>query len=322
MRIVYLDEPTYLPDSWVARFGALGEFDVFADRPDQQTALHRLCSADLAIVEWTRLPAALLSRVDRLRYLTLVTTSFDTVDVDAAEAAGITVAHCPNYARQAVAEHVFGLLLALLRRIPAADSAVRQGARHLYPPFLSRELRGQTLGLVGTGRIATAVATIAAGFGMRVIGANRTGTPVDGITVLPLNDVLRGSDVLSLHVPLNRDTRGLLDADRLAMLRPSAVLVNTCRAELADQAVLVGMLETGRLSGAALDDVSEPRSDVLSTLDNVILTPGTGWYTETAREANLVEVYDNLTSYLVGQPVNCLTGVRASVHIDPRRGLG
>ncbi|MEU6369095.1 NAD(P)-dependent oxidoreductase [Streptomyces sp. NPDC046931] len=308
MRIVYLDEPTYLPEWWRARFATLGEFEVFIDRPDPETALRRLCGADLAVVEWTRLAAGLLSRITRLRYLTLVTTSFDTVDLDAAARAGLTVAHCSTYSRQAVAEHVFASLLALIRRLPAADRAVRAGASHLYGPFLGLELHGRTLGLLGTGRIATAVARIAAGFGMEVIGANRTGRAAPGITVLPLHEVLRRSDVLSLHVPLDGTTRGLLTAERLGTLKPSAVLVNTSRGALLDQAALTRMLTTGRLAGAALDDITTQDAELLRTLDNVILTPGTAWYTDTARSANLQEVYDNLTSYLAGHPRNVLTG--------------
>lgn len=307
MRIVHLDEPTYLPDGWRDRLGELGELEVFEDRPDEDTAVRRLCSADLAIVEWTRLSASLLGRVTRLRYLTLVTTAFDNVDLAAAEAAGIVVAHCPGYARQSVAEHVFGVILTLRRRLRAADAAVRAGASHLYRPFLGQELRGRTLGLVGTGRTATAVAALADGFGMRVVGANRTGRPVDGLAVLPLEEVLRRSDILSVHVPSNRDTRGLLDADRLALLRPSALLVNTSRAEVIDQAALAAMLTGGRLAGAALDDLAGPRADTLRRLDTVLLTPGTAWYTDTAREANLVEVYENIAGYLAGQPRNLLT---------------
>lgn len=308
MRIVYLDEPTYLPDAWRAKYAQLGEFEVFADRPDPEVAVRRLCDADLAIVEWTPLPAALIRRVTRLRFLTLVTTSFDFVDLDAAAEAGITVAYCPTYSRQAVAEHVFALLLALIRRLSAADAAARAGASHLYRPFLGRELHGQTLGLLGTGRIATAVARIAAGFGMRVLATNRTGRPIDDLAVVPLDDLLRGCDVLSLHVPLNGSTRGILDVSRLASLRPTAIVINTCRGDLVDQAALARMLSTGRLTGAGLDDLAGPDADLLRTLDNVILTPGIGWYTETARSANLQEIHDNLTGFLAGRPVNVLAG--------------
>ncbi|MFI0968192.1 2-hydroxyacid dehydrogenase [Streptomyces sp. NPDC021080] len=307
MRIVYLDEPTYLPGAWRRRFAELGDFEVFHDRPDRRTAVNRLNGADAAIVEWTHLDAELLAEVDRLRYLTLVTSSFDAVDLSAARERGITVAHCPDYSCQAVAEHTFALLLAVSRRLLPADRAVRKGASHLYPPFLGRQLSGLTLGVLGTGRIATAVARIAAGFGMQAIGANRTGTAVSGITVVPLEDLLDRSDVLSLHVPLTPATRRILTAERLAMLRPTAVLVNTCRGALVDQSALARMLVDGRLAGAALDDLVDDDAEVLRGLGNVVLSPGIAWYTDTARTANLAEIHHNLTTYLAGRPANVLT---------------
>ncbi|NUS16479.1 MAG: hypothetical protein HOY69_34630 [Streptomyces sp.] len=305
MRIVYLDEPTYLPGAWRRRFAALGDFEVYGDRPDPRTAAARLSGADAAVVEWTRLDADLLAAVTRLRYVTLVTSSFDTVDLRAAAARGITVAHCPDYSVQAVAEHTFALLLALGRRLLAADAAVRAGASHLYPPFLGRQLGGLTLGLLGTGRIAVAVARIAHGFGMRVIGTNRSGTPAPGITPVPLADLLRRSDVLSLHLPLNPGTHAVLDADRLAALRPTAVVVNTCRGALIDQDALTRMLAGRRLAGAALDDLTGD-ADRLRRLPNVVLSPGIAWYTDVAREANLEEVHANLTAFLAGRPANVL----------------
>ncbi|GIG68588.1 2-hydroxyacid dehydrogenase [Phytomonospora endophytica] len=307
MRIVYAERPTYLPERWHERFAALGEFEVFTDRPEPTTLLHRLSGADLAIVESTPLPSQLLHRVTRLRYLTLATTGHHIVDLAAAEAAGITVAHCPTYCCQAVAEHVFGLLLALVRQLPAADAAARLGAGGLVGAFLSRELRGMTLGLLGAGRIATAVAGIAMGFGMDVIATNRSGKATSGLRVVPLEQLLRRSDVLSLHVPLTTDTRGILSAERLSLLRPSALLVNTCSADLIDQPALARALGDGTLSGAALNAVAEKGADELRRLDNVVLSPGTAWYTDIAREANLVEIHENLTSYLRGTPVNTLT---------------
>ncbi|MEV6843607.1 NAD(P)-dependent oxidoreductase [Actinoplanes sp. NPDC051411] len=307
MRIIYLDTPTYLPGSWHCRIAALGEFEVFPDRPDPETAIHRLSACDIAIVEWTALTREILSEVRRVRHLSLVTTSFDFVDLDAAREADISVSYCPTYSQTAVAEHVFGLLLAVTRRLPAADEAVRRGESHVYGPFLSMGLAGRTLGLIGTGRTARATARIAGGFGMRVIAASRNGAPVPGLTVVPLDDLLRRSDVVSLHVPLNDSTRGLLGADRLALLKPSAVLINTCRGKLVEQAALVRMLAARRLAGAGLDDLDDTADGDIRSLDNVVLSPGTAWYTADARATNLVELYANLSGYLAGRPQNLLT---------------
>lgn len=308
MRIIHLDEPTYLPQAWRERIATLGEFEVFQDRPDAATARSRLSACDLAVVEWTPLNRDLLMSVARLRHIALVTTAFDFVDLDAARTAGITVTHCPTYSRRAVAEHVFALLLAVARRLPAADAAARGGARHLYGPFLGMELFDRTLGLIGTGRTARAVARVAEGFGIHVIAASRTGEPVEGFTIEPLDVVLRRSDVVSVHVPLDQGTEGLLDAERLALLRPSAIVINTCRGAVLDQAALAEMLSSGRLAGAGLDDLAEPSADRIRALDNVVLSPGSAWYTDRAREENLAELYGNLLSYLTGNPRNLLVG--------------
>lgn len=306
MRITYLDEPTFLPDEFRHRMATLGEFSVHDDRPDPETAIRRLSECDIAIVEWTRLSAEVLGAVTRLRYVTLVTTGYDFVDLRAAARAGITVAHCPGYSSQAVAEHVFALLLAVSRRLLAGDAAVRRGDTTTHAPFLGIGLRGSTMGLIGTGQTARAVAPIAAGFGMSVIGANRGGAAVPGIDVRPLDEVVSRSDVLSLHAPLNESTRRILGPARLALMKPTAIVINTCRGDLIDQAGLVRLLAAGRLAGAGLDHLTEASAAEIRNLDNVVLTPGIGWYTEESRWANLDEVYHNIAAYLAGVSRNVL----------------
>lgn len=306
MKITYLDEPTFLPDEFRCRMATLGEFSVYDDRPDPETAKRRLSECDIAIVEWTRLSAEVLGAVTRLRYVTLVTTSYDFVDLRAAALAGITVAYCPGYSSQAVAEHVFALLLGVSRRLVAGDAAVRRGGVITHAPFLGIGLRGTTMGLIGTGQTARAVAPIAAGFGMSVIGANRSGAAVPGIDVCPLDEVVSRSDFLSLHVPLDESTRRILGPERLARMKPTAVVINTCRGDLIDQAELLRLLATGKLAGAGLDHLAEASADEIRKLDNVVLTPGIGWYTEESRRANLDEIYHNIAAYLAGVPRNVL----------------
>jgi len=315
MKIIYLDEPTFLPNDFVRRMTALGEFLVYHDRPDPETAIRRLSECDIAIVEWTRLSAQILGAVARLHYITLVTTSYDFVDLTAAAKARITVAYCPGYSSQAVAEHVFALLLAVGRRLFAGDAAVRRGDAISHAPFLGVGLRGRTMGLVGTGQTARAVATIAAGFGMTVVGANRSGAAVPGVEVRPLDEVVARSDFLPLHVPLDESTMRILGPERLGLMKPTAIVINTCRGELLDQTELVRLLMTGRLAGAGLDYLAEASAAEIRKLDNVVLTPGIGWYTDESRWANLDEVYQNITAHLAGVPRNVLA-------VPPVQGLG
>ncbi|SFI40204.1 glycerate dehydrogenase [Paenibacillus sp. UNC496MF] len=308
MRIIYLDEPTYLPDDFAREMARLGEFEVFADRPDRPTALARLANADVAIVEWTRLRDLDFGRFDRLKHIALVMTGCDLVDLEAAGAAGISVSNCPTYSAQSVAEHVFALLLAVNRRLFQADRLVRRGESHVYGPFLAGELAGQTMGLIGTGRIGQAVARIARGFGMRVVGANRSGRAVPDVEALDIRDVMRLSDVVSVQVPFTATTKGLITAELLGSMKKSALFVNTSRAGLVDEAALFALLRDGGIRGAGLDDVVRTADNPLYGLDNVVLTPGTAWYTETAREANMTELLDTVRAYVGGTPRNIVNG--------------
>lgn len=307
MKIIYLDEPTFISDEFVRRMRGLGEFAIFQDRPDARTAVERLNGCDIAIVEWTELTAAMLGAVTRARYITLVTTGYDFVDLESAARNGITVAYCPGYSSQAVAEHVFALLLAVSRKLRAGDAAVRRGDPLTHAPYLGLDLSGRTMGLIGTGETARAVAPIAAGFGMTVIGANRTGQKVHGIEIRGLDEVLARSDFVSLHVPLNPSTRHLLDARRLGLLKPTAVLINTSRGDLIDQAELARLLSSGKLAGAGLDHLSKVSAPDLRALENnVVLTPGIAWFTHNSRLRNLEEVYQNVAAYLDGTPRNII----------------
>jgi glycerate dehydrogenase len=304
VRIIYLDEPTYLPDDFVREMEKLGEFEVYGDRPDQATAVQRLSASDIAIVEWTPLREAVFRQLPRLKHIALVMTGCDLVDIEAAGAAGIAVSNCPSYSAQAVAEHVFALLLAVNRRILQADRMVRQGRSHVYGPFLASELAGRTLGLIGTGRIGQAVARIAHGFGMKVIGTNRSGRAVPGVEATDIREVMRRSDVISLHVPFHAKTKGMITSELLASMKKSAILINTSRGGLVDEEALFALLRDGNIAGAGLDDIVQVAGNPLYTLDNVVFSPGTAWYTDIARETNMTELLDNIRAFADGKPQN------------------
>lgn len=304
-RIIYLDTPTYITEGFIERMRGYADFQVFYDKPDLSTAAERLSAADIAIVEWTKLSAELFRRVRRLRFISLALTSYDIVDLEAAREAGILVSNCPGYSMHAVAEHAFALLLCCARRLLAADRLVREGRRHVYTPFLAPELHNLTLGLVGTGRIGRAIGRIANGFGMRVIGANRSGGTVDGVEIHTLAQVLAMSDVVSVQVPMNADTCGLLTRTLLESMKRGAYLVSVSREGVLDTEALADLLADGHLAGAGLDDVGEHSR--LTTLDNVTLTPGSAWYTDQARERNLVEIEQNVAAFIGSQPINLVS---------------
>ncbi len=205
------------------------------------------------------------------------------IDMDAAQELGIRVRTVRGYGDRSVAEHAFALMLAAARRVAVMDRALRAGA---WDPLTGIELEGKCLGIIGTGGIGRALARMAAGFGMQVLGWNRTPIPADlPCRSVGLDDLLRQADVVSLHLALTPETRGIISADRLALLRPRSILVNTARAGLVDNAALVRMLERRRIAHAALDVFdTEPLQpdDPLTRLQNVTLTPHAGFKTPDA----------------------------------------
>ncbi|WP_229403257.1 2-hydroxyacid dehydrogenase [Micromonospora okii] len=306
-RIVYLDEPTYITAGFLARLAALGPVKVHYDRPTPAETTHRLAEADIVIVEWTALTRAILQEARHLRHIATVLSATDQVDLSAAREFGITVSHCPGYSVAAVADHIMACSGALRRRLLPAHAAGSSGIQHSYVPYLGREPRGLVLGLLGTGRIGRAVAAIAAQHGVRVIGTNRSGTRVPGVDIVPLAELVRHSDILSVQVPATPTNRHLLSADFIDELRPGAVVVSVSRHAVIDTEALLRRHRTGTLGGVALDDAPIELVPALAAVANTLLTPGTAWYTERARQENLHEVLGNVRSHLTGGRRNVVT---------------
>jgi glyoxylate reductase len=218
----------------------------------------------------------------QLRVVANFAVGFDNVDVPACTRRGVIVSNTPDVLTQATAELTIALLLALVRRVAEGDRLVRRGEEWIWAPnmMLGRGLASRTLGLVGFGRIGQAVARLAEAHGMNVLHTSRSGG-------LPLDELLRGADVVSLHVPLSAETHHLIDERALALMKPTAVLVNTSRGPIVDEAALARALAEGRIAGAALDVFErEPEvTDALLRLDNVVLTPHLGSATLETREA-------------------------------------
>ncbi|HET8632097.1 MAG TPA: phosphoglycerate dehydrogenase [Thermomicrobiales bacterium] len=226
----------------------------------------------------TRVTADLLAAGTALRVVTRAGVGTDNIDVPAATERGIVVLNTPGPNTIAAAEHTFGVLLALLRHIPRADASLRAG-RWDRKSFVGHELYGKTLGILGLGRIGREVAARALAFGMDVVAYDPYVPPAVaealGATPLPLAEVLARADVVTLHLPLQVETRGLLGARELALMKPTARLVNCARGGLVDEAALADALREGRLAGAALDvyEHEPPTGSPLMGLDNVVVTP-------------------------------------------------
>ncbi|GIX49243.1 MAG: 4-phosphoerythronate dehydrogenase [Candidatus Tectimicrobiota bacterium] len=250
-----------------------------------------LRDADAAIVSALPLTAAVLAAAPRLKVIAIRGVGYDSVDVAAATARGIPVVVAPGFT-ESVADYVFALMLAVMRRVVEADRLVRQGR---WEVRVSTDVWRKTLGIVGLGRIGKAVARRARGFEMRVLATDVVQDAAFaaqyGVTYVPLDELLQQADIVSLHAPLTPQTRHLLDARALRLLKPTAVLINTARGDLVDEAALVAALREGRLSGAALDVFHhEPLpASPLRELDNVILSPHLAAYSrEGLRAAGLL----------------------------------
>jgi glyoxylate reductase len=258
-----------------------------------------------------RVDAALLAAAPRLRVVSSCSVGLDHVDVPAATARGIPVGHTPGVLTETTADLTLGLMLAAARRIPEADRFVREGrwvAERRWEPemLLGRDLHGATVGLVGLGAIGQAVARRLAGFGCRILGWTRSGRLVPGVEPAPLDALLAESDFVSLHVALAPETRGLLGAERLAAMKPGAILVNAARGGLVDEAALAERLASGALAAAGLDVFAEEPVDAgspLLALENVVVAPHVGSASVRTRERMGDLAVANLLAGLEGRPL-------------------
>jgi len=307
-RLVVLDGHTTNPGdlSW-APLEALGQLTVHGRTPREQVA-ERIAAADVVLTNKTRLDTEALAAAPRLRGIAVLATGHDVVDGGSARRLGIPVCNVPEYGTASVAQAVFALLLELTNHTGHLAAAVRQGRWSSSPDFCFWdeplvELAGLTFGVVGHGRIGDAVARIARAFGMEVLSHRRQAQPGD----VDLDTLLAQSDVVSLHCPLTPHTLGLLNAERLARLRPGALLLNTARGALVEEEALVDALQIGHLGGAALDVlcVEPPGPDhPLLSAPRCVITPHVAWASRAARRRLIDATAANVAALLAGSPIH------------------
>ena len=301
-----------------------GRFDVRVyTAGTQQELIERMRDAEIVLCNRARIGAAEMDAAPRLRMIAVFATGYDKIDIAAARERGIAVCNVPGYSTEAVAQHTFALMLALVDRITeAASTPIGESAlsRLPLPRFC---LGGRTLGIIGLGAIGRRVAQLASAFGMRVYAAEHLGTvsgavealtlPVGtaeiggGISRLPLPQLLAESDIISLHCPLTEQSRHIINADTVERMKDGAMLINTARGALVDETALAAALRSGKLAGAAAD-VTEieptPADCPLRTAPNCILTPHVAWACGDARRALMTEVRENIEAFLRGERRN------------------
>lgn len=308
MRVAILDDihHAYEGTEGVRRLRERGEVRIFTAPFGAPSAL-RGFDALIANRERTRFTAELLSQLPDLRIIAQTGNHAQHIDLAAAEKLGIVVGKATGGFSTGAAELAIGLAIALMRQIPAADRAVKRGE---WPMPMTIVLHGKTLGIVGLGHVGAHVARIAQAFEMKVLawGPRLTdaAAAAAGAERCELDDLLRGADVVSIHATLAPQSRGLIDARRLALMKPSAYLVNTARGPIVDEAALVTALTEQKIAGAGLDVFDReplPAGHALTMLSNVILTPHLGWPTDEAYERFAAAAADVLLAYLDGKEV-------------------
>jgi glycerate dehydrogenase len=314
MKIIVLDGHALNPGDldW-SELSTLGAFTVFPRTASQEVVV-RADDAEILFTNKVVINRATLEALPRLRYIGVLATGYNVVEVLAARERGIAVTNVPDYSTRSVAQLTFALLLELAHGVGHHSEAVRSGRWSSNSDFCFWdtpliELDGLTMGIVGFGQIGRQVASIAQAFGLQVIVNSRTrpATLPTGIEWVGLEALLRRSDVVTLHCPLTPDTVKLMNAERLALLKPDAFLINTGRGPLMDEAALADALNAGRLAGAALDVLSTeppPTSNPLLSARNCLITPHMGWATQAARKRLMKIAAANLRAYLAGQPQN------------------
>ncbi len=311
MNIVILDGYTCNPGdlSW-APFERFGKVTAYESTEPHQV-VERCQGADIVISNKTLLPKETLEQLEGVRYIGLLSTGYNVVDVKAAEALGIPVTYVPAYSTNAVAQHTFALLLELCNHVGGHATAVRNGdwehcRRFCFWNAPLTELQGKTFGIFGLGNIGLAVAKLAEAFGMQVIYYSRSAKSVS-YELVSKDELFRRSDILSLHCPLNDQTYRLINQETLALMKPTAFLINTTRGDVVDEAALAEALNHDRLNGAALDVLcQEPPTDGSPMLQakNAIITPHLAWAAKETRARLIDWAADNLASFLNGEPKN------------------
>jgi glycerate dehydrogenase len=314
MRLVVLDGHALNPGdlSW-AGLEALGQCEIH-DRTPPEEILARAADAEIILTNKTVLSRETIERLPRLRYVGVLATGYNIVDVAAARERGIPVCNVPDYATRSVVQMVFAHLLNLTLRVAEHGQGVATGRWSRSPDFAYWdfplvELAGMTFGIVGFGRIGRAAAEVARSLGMSVIAyeVNPPRAALPGVEFVSLESLFRRADVVSLHCPLTPDTHGLVNAERLSWMKPTAYLINTGRGPLVEQAALAAALNEGRLAGAGLDvlEVEPPPADnPLLTARNCCITPHIAWATAAARRRLLKIVVANVRAFLDGHPQN------------------
>lgn len=311
IRIVDLTTGLDWSEAEQAQFRALGEYIQAPIPPTTEAELIAwLKDADYTILEPLaegRISRLFFEQVSKLKGISLLTTSFNWIDTEAAKEKGIVVSNISNYSTASVAELALALILALARKITISSNSTKAGS-YEYEDFIGFELKDKILGVIGMGSIGTYIAKLGQGIGMRVIGYNRTFRE-SSVPLVPIEQLLEQADIISMSLALNEDTENFLNADRLSFIKPTSVVVNISLEGLIDQEAMYKLLVTKKIGGYGFESHEPskyPVQEELLRLDNVIATPCIGWYTPEAFGRLKQITLANIRAMVQGKPINII----------------
>lgn len=281
-------------------------FEAYERTDDLDELVRRGKDAQAVMLANMPLRKNVTSQWDSLKFLDIAFTGVDHVDLDILREKGVQVSNAAGYSTQAVAELALSMMLSLLRHVPQVQERCRQGGTK--DGLVGCELRGKTVGIVGAGAIGTRTAQLCRAFGCRVLGYRRHPVPTEGIEFVSLEELLRQSDIVSLHCPANEETRGLMNRERIGWMKPGALLINTARGAVVDSQALAEALKSGALGGAGIDvfemEPPIPQDHPLLHAPNTLVTPHVAFATRESMEARADIVFGNLKAWMDGQPRN------------------
>lgn len=313
MNITFL-EPLGIPQEKLAQLvetavGTEPKITYYNDRiEDPEVLMERSQGADCVVLSNMKYGRNIISRCPDLKMICVAFTGVDLVDVDYCREKGITVCNCAGYSTVAVADLVFGFVIDLARNVIACNDAVRRGGTKAG--LVGFELEGKRFGVIGAGAIGTRVLNIAQAFGCETVAYSRSEKEIPGVKFLSLEELLKTSDIVSLHVPQTPETLGMMGRDQFALMKESALFINTARGPVVDSQALAEALNTGKIAGAAVDvfemEPPVPEDHVLLKAKNLIATPHVAFASRQAFEKRAVIVAENIKKWMEGRPQNVI----------------
>lgn len=297
--------------SYIKSFQDAGhDVKVYEKDTDPEVLIERVKDADVIIIANMPLSGEVISSCSHLKFISVAFTGVDHVDLETAEKMGIKVSNAAGYSTEAVAELTLCMMLSLLRNVPEVEKRCRSG--RTKDGFVGSELRGKTVGIVGTGAIGQRVAQLCSAFGCEVLGYKRhvTGEEPSGIKFVSLEELLQNSDIVSLHCPLNEDSKQLMNGERIRQMKKGSYLINAARGGVVDTRALASALNEGHLAGAGIDvfetEPPLPEKHPLLQCKNTLVTPHVAFASTESMEERAGIVFDNIRSWMEGKQKNII----------------